>query len=29
VLVSIFMVRGRDLRPQEMPIAEPAYEEAA
>jgi EmrB/QacA subfamily drug resistance transporter len=26
VLVSIFMVRGRDLRPQEMPIGEPALE---
>ena len=26
VLVSIFMVRGRDLRPQEAPIGEPALE---
>jgi EmrB/QacA subfamily drug resistance transporter len=26
VLVSIFMVRGRDLRPQEIPIGEPALE---
>jgi hypothetical protein len=34
LLVSIFMVRGRDLRPREMPveetaIGEPAFEEAA
>ena len=34
LLVSIFMVRGRDLRPQEMPVeemavGEPAFEEAA
>jgi EmrB/QacA subfamily drug resistance transporter len=28
VLVSIFMVRGRDLRPQEVPAAEPALEGA-
>jgi predicted MFS family arabinose efflux permease len=28
VLVSIFMVRGRDLRPQEAPTAEPALEAA-
>ncbi len=26
VLVSIFMVRGRDLRPQEQPVAEPVLE---
>jgi EmrB/QacA subfamily drug resistance transporter len=26
VLVSIFLVRGRDLRPQEVPIGEPALE---
>jgi EmrB/QacA subfamily drug resistance transporter len=26
VLVSIFMVRGRDLRPQEVPVGEPALE---
>jgi EmrB/QacA subfamily drug resistance transporter len=26
LLVSIFLVRGRDLRPQEMPVAEPAFE---
>jgi MFS family permease len=26
VLVSIFLVRGRDLRPQEAPIGEPALE---
>ena len=29
VLVSIFMVRGRDLKPQEAAIGEPALEEAA
>jgi hypothetical protein len=29
LLVSIFLVRGRDLRPQEMPVAEPAFDEAA
>ena len=29
VLVSIFMVRGRDLRPQEAIVAEPAFEAAA
>ena len=29
VLVSIFMVRGRDLRQQEAPVAEPALEAAA
>ena len=29
VLVSIFMVRGRDLRPQEVPVAEPAFEGGA
>jgi EmrB/QacA subfamily drug resistance transporter len=29
LLVSIFMVRGRDLERQEMPIGEPALEEAA
>ena len=29
VLVSIFMVRGRDLRPQEAPLREPAFEGAA
>jgi EmrB/QacA subfamily drug resistance transporter len=31
VLVSIFLVRGRDLRPQEMPVTElePAFEAAA
>ena len=28
VLVSIFMVRGRDLRPVEAPIAEPVPEAA-
>jgi MFS family permease len=28
VLVSIFMVRGRDLTPQETPAAEPAFEAA-
>jgi hypothetical protein len=26
VLVSIFMVRGWDLRPQEMPVSEPGFE---
>jgi EmrB/QacA subfamily drug resistance transporter len=26
LLVSIFMVRGRDLRPQELPVGEPAFE---
>jgi MFS family permease len=26
VLVSIFLVRGKDLRPQEAPVAEPAFE---
>jgi EmrB/QacA subfamily drug resistance transporter len=29
VLVSIFMVRGRDLRPHEAPVAEPALDIAA
>ncbi len=29
VLVSIFMVRGRDLQPQEIPIGEPALESSA
>jgi len=29
VLVSIFLVRGRDLRPQEVPIGEPAFESGA
>jgi EmrB/QacA subfamily drug resistance transporter len=29
VLVSVFLVRGRDLRPQEAPIAEPVLEAAA
>ena len=29
VLVSVFMVRGRDLRPQERPIREPALDSAA
>jgi hypothetical protein len=29
LLVSIFMVRGRDLQPQEHPVMEPALEEAA
>jgi len=29
LLVAIFMVRGRDLRPQARPISEPAFEEAA
>ena len=29
VLVSIFLVRGRDLRPQEATVAEPAFEAAA
>jgi EmrB/QacA subfamily drug resistance transporter len=29
VLVSIFLVRGRDLRPTEVPIGEPAFEAAA
>jgi EmrB/QacA subfamily drug resistance transporter len=29
VLVSVFFVRGRDLRPQELPLGEPALEEAA
>jgi EmrB/QacA subfamily drug resistance transporter len=29
VLVSIFLVRGRDLQPQEAPMAEPAFEAAA
>jgi EmrB/QacA subfamily drug resistance transporter len=28
VLVSIFLVRGRDLRPSEMPVGEPALEAA-
>jgi EmrB/QacA subfamily drug resistance transporter len=28
LLVSIFLVRGRDLRPQEAPAAEPAFEAA-
>jgi EmrB/QacA subfamily drug resistance transporter len=28
VLVSIFMIRGRDLRPQEATVAEPAFEAA-
>ena len=28
VLVSIFLVRGRDLRPQEVPVAEPLLEAA-
>ncbi len=26
VLVAIFLVRGKDLRPQEAPIGEPAFE---
>jgi EmrB/QacA subfamily drug resistance transporter len=29
VLVSIFLVRGRDLRPQEAPLGQPAFEGAA
>ena len=29
VLVSVFMVRGRDLKPQEQPVAEPVLEAAA
>jgi EmrB/QacA subfamily drug resistance transporter len=29
VLVSLFFVRGRDLRPQEVPVAEPALEAAS
>jgi EmrB/QacA subfamily drug resistance transporter len=29
VLVSVFMVRGRDLQPQEQPALEPAFESAA
>jgi MFS family permease len=28
VLVSVFLVRGRDLRPQEVPMVEPALEPA-
>jgi len=26
LLVSIFVVRGRDLKPLEVPLAEPAFE---
>ena len=29
VLVSVFMVRGRDLKPHEAPVAEPALDIAA
>ena len=29
VLVSVFLVRGRDLRPQEIPVVEPAFEAAS
>ena len=29
VLVSVFLVRGRDLTPQEVPIGEPAFEAAS